>query len=267
MMPESEKMKVLVTGSSGLIGSMLIRALAGKYQFSGLDRAMGTHRSSGANAPDVPTLVVDGSKGVDAIVPAFRGVEAVVHLAADVRQDAPWESVLPNNIVLTHNVWEAARIAGVKRIVFASSNHAVGMFERDDPYRRIVNGDYAGLDPARVPKVDHTVPVRPDGDYGISKAYGEAVGRYYFEKFGIKAACLRIGTVNPHDNPTKSVRHFATWCSHRDLAQLVDMCLSAPELGFDIFYGVSNNRWRFWDIAHAGKTVGYRPVDDAESYR
>ncbi len=257
-----EKTKVLVTGSSGLIGAMLIRSLAERYQFSGLDRV------KGANTPGVPTLVADASKGgVEAILPAFKGVHAVVHLAADVRQDAPWDSVLPNNLVLTHNVWEASRLSGVRRIVFASSNHAVGMFENDDPYRRIVKGDYAGLDPAKVKKVDHTVPVRPDGDYGISKAFGEAAGRYYFEQFGIEAACLRIGTVNPQNDPTKSVRHFATWCSHRDLAQLVDKCLSAPRLGFEIFYGVSNNKWRFWDIAHAEQAVGFKPQDNAESYR
>lgn len=259
-MPEPIK-RVLVTGSSGLIGSMLIRSLADKYDFSGIDRARG------ANAPDVPTLITDASKSVDAILPAFKGVDAVVHLAADVRQDAPWDSVLPNNIALTHNVWEACRVSGVRRIVFASSNHAVGMFENDDPYRRIVKGDYAGLDPAKVKKVDHTVSVRPDGDYGISKAYGEAVGRYYFEQHGIEAACLRIGTVNPHNSPVKSVRHFATWCSHRDLAQLVDRCLAAPKLGFEIFYGVSDNRWRFWDTAHAGQAVGFKPVDNAETYR
>ncbi len=253
--------RVLVTGSSGLIGAMLIRSLANKYQFSGLDRV------KGPNAPDIPTLVADASKDIDSIVPAFKGIDEVVHLAADVRQNAPWDSVLPNNLVLTHNVWEASRIAGVKRIVYSSSNHAVGMFENDDPIKRIVKGDYAGLDPAKVKQVDHNAPIRPDGDYGISKVFGEATGRYYFEQFGIEAACLRIGSLVPHNNPTKSVRHFATWCSHRDLAQLVDKCLSVSKLGFDIFYGVSGNKWRFWDISHAEKVLGYRPQDNAETYR
>ncbi len=258
---------ILVTGSSGLIGSMLIRSLAGNYVFSGLDRVGPRTGMAAGGAPDVPTLIADAATGVGAILPAFTGMDAVVHLAADVRQDAPWDSVLPNNVALTHNVWEACRLSGVKRVVFASSNHAVGMFENDDPYRRIVQGDYAGLDPAKVHKVDHTVPVRPDGDYGISKAFGEATGRYYFEQFGIEAACLRIGTVIPHDSPKKSVRHFATWCSHRDLAQLVDRCLSVPKLGFEVFYGVSGNKWRFWDISHAAEVVGYSPADDAERFR
>ncbi len=257
----SQVKNVLVTGSSGLIGAMLVRSLAAKYHFSGLDRV------KGPSAPAIPTLVADASKDVATILPAFKGIDAVVHLAADVRQNAPWDSVLPNNLVLTHNVWEACRIAGVKRVVFSSSNHAVGMFETDDPIRRVVKGDYAGLEPGNIRRVDHFAPIRPDGDYGISKAYGEATGRYYFEQFGIEAACLRIGSVVPHDNPTKSVRHFATWCSHRDLAQLVDRCLSVPKLGFDIFYGVSNNKWRFWDTSHAEEIVGYMPQDDAEFYR
>jgi hypothetical protein len=110
------------------------------------------------------------------------------------------------------------------------------------------------------------VPVRPDSDYGISKVFGEATGRYYSEQFGLEVACLRIGTENRHNSPTQSVRHFATWLSHRDLVQLVDCCLTAP-LKFDIFYGVSNNLWRFWDISHAADVAGFKPKDNAEDWR
>lgn len=252
--------KVLVTGSSGLIGGVVIRTLGDKYAFSGLDRAQT------ADAPDIPTTVADVSNFAT-IRPAFDGMDAVVHLAADAGMHAPWESVLPNNIVATYNVFEAARQAGVKRLIFASSNHAVGMFELDAPYVGIRQGNYAGLDPAAFPRVDHTVRIRPDGYYGISKAFGEAMGAYYAENFPLSVICLRIGTVNRHNSPLHDVRHMATWLSHRDLAQLVDCCLSAQGIRFEIFYGVSGNTWHFWDIAHAARLLGYTPQDNAETYR
>ena len=252
-------MKVLVTGSSGLIGSMLISPLADEFVFLGLD----VHKSD--KAPDVPTLITDGSD-LGAIMPAFEGIDAVVHLAANAPVETPWPDVLKNNISTTHNVYEAARQHGLKRVVFASSNHAVGNFEMDEPYSRIRTGDYEGLTPGGFTRVDHTVPIRPDSDYGASKAFGEATGRYYHEHFGLEVACLRIGTCNAQNSPVGSVRSFATWLSHRDLAQLVQQCLTQP-LGFEIFYGVSDNTWRFWDTDHAKKVIGYAPLDNAEDYR
>ena len=252
-------MKVLVTGSSGLIGSMLINSLADRFDFSGLD----VRKSE--NAPDVPTLITDGSN-LEAIMPVFKGIDAVVHMAANAPVETPWPDVLKNNISTTHNVYEAARQQGVQRVIFASSNHAVGNFEMDEPYSRIRVGDYEGLTPGGFKRIDNTVPIRPDSDYGVSKAFGEATGRYYHEHFGLEVACLRIGTANAQDSPVGSVRTFATWLSHRDLAQLVNQCLTQP-LGFEIFYGVSDNTWRFWDNDHAKKVIGYAPLDNAEDYR
>lgn len=255
------KPKVLITGSSGLIGGVLVGHLGDRYDFYGLDR-----RPSKGGAGKIPTFVGDVSD-LASIRKSFDGMNAVVHLAANADMHQAWDSALSNGIVATHNVYEAARQAGAKRIVYASSNHAVGMFELDEPYRRIRKGDYSGLDPATLKQIDRTVMIRPDGYYGVSKAFGEALGAYYAENHGMEVACLRIGTVNPHNDPTHDVRQLATWCSHRDLAQLIDRCLSAPRLKFDIFYGVSNNKWRFWDIEHARKTVGYQPLDNAETYR
>ncbi len=260
MASKAPRPRVLVTGSGGLIGSMLIRSLSGRYDFYGLTR---TGREG---MPDVPTTIANASD-FDAIRPAFDGMDAVVHMAANTQVDAPWESILRDNLAATRNVYEASRQAGVRRFVYASSNHAVGLFENDEPYCRISRGDYAGLDPANVPKIDHTVPPRPDSHYGVSKVYGEAMGRYYSEQFGMEVACLRIGNVNRHDDPTHNVRHMAVWMSHRDLAQMVDRSLSVQGLRFEIFYGVSGNRWRFWDISHAERVLGYRPQDDAERYR
>ena len=143
----------------------------------------------------------------------------------------------------------------------------------DEPYSKIRAGNYKGLTPGGFKMIDHNVPVRPDSDYGVSKAFGEATGRYYHEHFGLEVACLRIGTVNPQNSPKGpqarpegSVRTLATWLSHRDLAQLVTQCITQP-LGFEIFYGVSDNTWRFWDTDHAKKTVGYSPLDNGEDYR
>lgn len=255
------KPKVLITGSSGLIGGVLVSHLGDRYSFSGLDR-----RGSEGGASKIPTSVGDVAD-LASIRNAFDGMNAVVHLAANADMHQAWDSALNNGIIATHNVFEAARQAGARRVVYASSNHAVGMFELDEPYRRIRKGDYSGLDPAKLKRIDRNVAIRPDGYYGVSKAFGEAIGAYYAENHGMEVACLRIGTVNRHNDPTHDVRQLATWCSHRDLAQLIDRCLSAPNLKFDIFYGVSNNKWHFWDIEHARKTIGYQPQDDAESYR
>ena len=252
-------MKVLITGSSGLIGSLLINGLFEKFEVSGLD----TRESS--KAARIPTTIADGAD-YRAMSRAFEGVNAVVHLAANAPVETPWPDVLKNNIAATHNVYEAAREHGIKRIVFASSNHAVGNFEMDEPYSRIRVGDYKGLTPRGYRMIDHNAPIRPDSDYGVSKAFGEATGRYYHEHFGIEVACLRIGTVNHQDSPTGSVRSLATWLSHRDLIQLVTKCLTQP-IDFEIFYGVSDNTWRFWDIDHAKKTIGYAPQDNGENYR
>jgi nucleoside-diphosphate-sugar epimerase len=249
--------RVLVTGAGGLIGGIVRRSLAGAYTLSGVDRAP---------LEDFYSLVADISD-LPAIQPAFEGVDAVVHLAADAGNEAPWDSVLPNNIVGTYNVFEAVRAAGVKRVVFASSNHATGMYECDHPYSAVVAGRYEGLSPGAYPMVDHRMPIRPDGYYGVAKQYGESLARYYHEEHGISFACLRIGTVNRDNNPLASVRQFATLCTHRDIAQLVRLCLEADDLRFEIFYGVSDNTWRFWDIDHARERVGYAPEDDTESWR
>ena len=131
----------------------------------------------------------------------------------------------------------------------------------------IAAGAYDGLDPQAIPQITTEMPIRPDGPYGIGKAFGEAAGRHYSDRYGMSVICLRIGTVNRENNPLASVRQFATLCTHRDIAQLVRLCLEARDLGFEIFYGVSDNTWRFWDIEHARKRVGYAPEDDAESWR
>jgi len=247
---------ILITGITGLIGKIVFNDLKKDYPITGLSlEKMDTVNHFQANIDNL-----------EEIMPAFRGQDAVIHLSADASDTASWESTLPNNIIGTYNVYEAARQNDVKRIIFASSNHTTGMFENDHPYHHIVNGEYNQVT-RPLQQISHTSEVRPDGYYGVSKAYGEDMGRYYSEQYGISVIALRIGTCNAHNQP-KNIRHFATWLSHRDQAQLVRKSLQAPEtLMFDIFYGVSRNKWRFWDIEHGEHVIGYDPKDNAENYR
>ena len=249
-------MRVLITGAAGLIGGVLREGLTG-HELRGIDaRPVEGFDSSIGDVSDFSS-----------IRPAFEGADAVIHLAADPSSSAPWDRVIGNNIIGTYNVFEAAKQAGVGRIVFASSNHVTGMYERDHPYSAIVAGRYEGLEPGAFQRVDHRMPIRPDGYYGVAKQYGESLGRYYFEEYGIEFACLRIGSFVRGNSPLGSIRAFATWCSYGDLSQLVQKSLDAESLGFEIFYGVSGNTWRFWDIDHARQRVGYEPKDNAETYR
>jgi uronate dehydrogenase len=247
---------VLVTGAAGLIGRIVAEALADDYIVHGLDVKRGRDVEW---VRDMTTL--------RQVEPAFEGVSAVVDLAADASASAPWTTVLRNNVPATVNTLEAARRAGIRRVVFASSNHVVGLFERDEPYASIVAGEYDGLDPTTLPRLTAAAPIRPDGPYGAGKAFGEAAARYYAEEHGLSVICLRIGTVNA-DNRPKSARQFATLLTHRDLVHLVRCGLAAPEdLLFGVFYGVSANTWRLWDIESARETIGYEPQDDAEAWR
>lgn len=247
---------MLVTGAAGLIGGIVLEGLSDQYAVHGLDRVKG---------PRVD-WVGDMAKR-RTIERAFHGMSAVVDLAAHSSATAPWSAVLKNNIPATLNALEAAREAGVERVVFASSNHVVGMYEHDEPYASIVAGEYERLDPDEAPRLTKDVPIRPDGPYGVGKAFGEAAARYAAETYGLSVICLRIGTVNRADRPT-GPRHYATLLTHRDLVHLVGCCLAAPDsLRFGVFYGVSANAWRLWDIEDARAEIGYAPRDDAESFR
>ena len=134
------------------------------------------------------------------------------------------------------------------------------------PYCHVVKGEYDLVDAGAIPMVTHESPIRPDSHYGVSKAYGEALGRFHHEEYGLSVSCLRIGSLRPNDNPFGDVRFYATWQSHRDLAQQVRKSLER-DVGFGIFYGVSDNKWRFWDIDHAMDVIGYSPLDNAEEHR
>jgi uronate dehydrogenase len=246
----------LVTGAAGLIGGVLRKGFGDDYRLLGIDRRRGDS--------------VDWARDMRSarrVRSLFAGVDTVIDLAAMSSPTTSWKDVRRMNVPATLNVLECARLAGVRRVLFASSNHVTGMYERDEPYAAIVAGEYGELEPGSFPRIDTRLAVRPDGPYAVGKALGEAACRYYADAFGLSVICLRIGTVRPSDRPA-SPRHFATLLTHRDLVQLVRCCIEAPvDLGFAIYYGVSANTWRIWDIESVRAQIGYEPVDDAEHWR
>jgi nucleoside-diphosphate-sugar epimerase len=247
----------VITGAAGLLGTLLSQRLGDRYEVEGVDRA----RTRAAHVHRADTA---RSRSLDSL---FRGADAVIDLAGLAGADTPWPKVWENNLPATMNALEAARRAGVKRFVYASSNHVTGMYEREPPYAAIVAGEYDGLEPNGVPLIRADWPLRPDGPYAIGKALGEAAARYYADAFGLAAICLRIGTVNAEDRPTEA-RHFATLLSHADLVRLVEAAVRAPDdLRFGVYYGVSGNTWRIWAVDDARSELGYEPQDDAERFR
>ena len=249
--------RVLITGAAGLVGGVLLNGLVDDYALRGLD----------VKPVDGVESVTADAVDLDAGMAAYEGVDTVIDLASVPDQHSPWETVRANNLPSTWNALESARRAGAKRLIFASSNHATGNYENDEPYASIVAGGYGGLTPGGFPLVTPDMPIRPDGPYGIGKAFGEAAGRYYSDVHGLSVICLRIGTLNRESRPT-AIRHFATLLTHGDLVRLVRGCVDAPDsLRFAIFYGVSDNTWRFWDISNSRELAGYAPQDNAERWR
>src|SRR3954471_5369299 len=226
---------VLITGATGDVGTHLSRELAGKYKLRLSDKRP-------LKAPKGQTFVkADVSKMADAMR-ITKGVDAVVHLGG-YSVEGPWASILQANIIGCYNVFEAARKNRVKRIIFPSSNHAVGFYRRDQT-------------------IDYRVYPTPDSRYGVSKVFGEALGSLYVDKYGMEVYMMRIGNVNP---VPIDKRRLSIWFSPRDLAQLVSIGIDHPGIKFEIVYGISGNKRAWYDNSNA-KRLGYKPQDDAETY-
>jgi uronate dehydrogenase len=226
---------VLITGAAGDIGTHLSRELAGRYTLRLSDRRP-------LKPPRGQTFVrADISKMADALR-ISRGVDAIVHLGG-YSVEGPWPAILQANIVGGYNVFEAARRNRVKRILFPTSNHAVGYYRRDQT-------------------IDHRVYIKPDSRYGVSKVFGEALGSLYADKYGMECFMIRIGNVNPR--PIDK-RRLSIWLSPRDLAQLVSIGIDHPHIKFEIVYGISRNTRAWYDNSNAFR-LGYRPQDDSELY-
>ena len=255
-MSTSGNRKVLITGAAGLIGNVLIDRLGSTYDISSLD----LHP-----VESIPSTVAS-LDDYDAMRPAFDGIDSVVHLAADRAAYAGWDSVLPNNLVGTYNVFEASRDAGVKRVVFASSNHATGGFYLVPPWKHIADGDFDQLVAGEYALVDESAPIRPDGFYGVSKAFGEALGSYYNDYHGLSSIHLRIGWVISTDDPTFSPFALSLWLSHRDVAQAVQKSIEAPaSLTYGVYYATSDNHWKIFNIDRAKTELDFTPEDGAGS--
>ncbi len=242
--------KLLITGCHGLVGTILWEQLAGSFELFGLDIYS---KNTNDNIFRADITKPDQIKKIFDHIPSLTHI---VHLAGDPRMDADWESVYLNNIGGTKNIYEAARLHGVKRVVFASSNHTTGAYEGVPPSLHTKDN------PSLITVND---PIRPDGFYGVSKVAGEAIARMYYDLYGLESICLRIGSVLKGNNPHSNPRYESTWLSHRDLVQLVKKSLMA-KVKFGIYYGVSNNKRRFWDISNAVSEINYQPEDDASSF-
>ena len=238
MTPSLNPARVAITGAAGYLGTVLRSGLG--HRFGPLRLTDIAPLKTPASA-DEQFVAADLTR-IDEVERALDGVETVVHLGA-CSLEAPWETILQANIVGTWNVFEAARRAGVKRVVYASSHHTVGYYRRE---RRV------GIDE----------PPRPDSRYGISKVFGEAVGRMYADKYGMSVIAQRIGVARPEpQNP----RGVLTWISERDYVQLTQRCIEAQDAHFLVVYGISDNDGGFWDNP-AAAVIGYAPQDNGAAF-
>jgi uronate dehydrogenase len=229
---------VLLTGAAGGLGT-LKRGLLPEYGYT-------LRLLEVRPVEDEPDAITADLADLDALREAVRGVDAIIHLAG-ISLEAPFEKILKANIEGTYHLYEAAREEGVRRIVFASSNHAVGCTPRPR------NGD---------PLVPVDTPRRPDTFYGLSKSFGEDLAQLYWDKHGIETVSVRIGSCFPE--PT-SVRMLSLWLSPADGARLFHAALTAPDVGHTVVYGSSANTRLWWDLSTA-RALGYEPRDDSEPY-
>ena len=230
--------RVLLTGACGGVGQRL-RTLLRPH----CDTLVLSDLKAPADLLGDETFISADLADFDAVQKAVVGVDSIVHLGG-YSVEGPWAAILSANIVGTYNLFEAARLAGVKRVIFASSNHVAGFYSRQQV-----------IDAAALPL--------PDSRYGVSKAFGEALGAFYAHKFGLGVLCIRIGNVA--DAPVDE-RRLAIWLKPDDLVALVRIGLETPDLVYDVVYGMSDNAGSWWDNTRALE-LGYRPSGRSQDWR
>lgn len=231
---------MLVTGAGGTIGHDVLTLLQ-EAPRADFDLVLTDADADPEGDPPVGQLDV---RDLEAVVTALEGVDTVIHLAGAASPEAPWEDVLDLNIVGTRAVLEGARRAGVRRVVLASSNHAMGMYDRDEQW----------------PVYNH-LPPRPDSLYGVSKVVGEVLGRFYHDEHGLDVIALRIGWESGDFGAADDTLTRGMWTSPRDMAQALRRAVQAP-VRFGVYYITSDNAERRWDLTDALVDLGYRPQDD-----
>jgi len=227
--------RVLLTGAAGGVGTRLRKLLPPIYP----DLVLSDIRKPDDLAPGERFVQADLAD-MPAVERLCDGIDGIVHLGG-FSVEGPWDTILQANIIGLYNTFEAARRQGVKRIIFASSNHAVGFYRRDQT-------------------IAPDVTVRPDSRYGVSKAFGEALGAFYSDKFGLEIFCIRIGNVD--DKPIDA-RRLAIWLKPEDLVQLIRIGLEHPDVRYEVVYGASDNARAWWDNSRA-HALGYKPTGRSE---
>lgn len=230
--------RLLLTGAAGALGGVLregLAAHAAKLRLSDIEPVIGLSAHE--------ELVIADLADTQAMLELTRDVDAVVHMGG-MAHEHTFETILHSNIVGLYNIYEGCRKNGVARVVWGSSNHAIGFYPRTQV-------------------IDANVPTRPDSNYGISKAFGENVAQYYWDKYGVESVSIRIGSCRPEPEDR---RMLTTWLSYPDLVHLVERALLAPRVEHTVVYGMSNNDMSVWDNRRA-RHLGYVPRDNAESFR
>jgi len=231
--------RLLLTGAAGGLGKVLRERLQPFAERIRLSDVAPMAPAAGPHEEIVPCNLADKA-AVDALV---AGCDAIVHLGG-VSVERPFEEILEANIKGVFHVYEAARRHGVQRVVFASSNHVIGFYQQSE-------------------HLDNTVARRPDGNYGLSKSFGEDVAQFYFDRYGIETVSIRIGSSFPEP---LNRRMMSTWLSYRDLTTLIEKSLFTPNVRHTVVYGASANRDAWWDNAGAA-VLGFVPQDSSEIFR
>ena len=234
-----KRRRVLITGAAGRIGSLLAQHWREHHELVLTDKRLPV-----TAAP--VTFVKSDLSDPSSMRPLFENIDTVIHLAADPRPNASWQSLLPNNVVATHNVLEAAADAACHRVILASSLNAVAGYAADV-------------------QVTTTMPVAPANLYGAAKAFGEAMGRYYADQRKLSVLCVRLGAVVEVNDARLVPDHplLDSMLTTADLLKLYDACLSIDDVRFGIFHGISDNRFKRLDLSDTRSVLNYQPCDDA----
>jgi NAD+ dependent glucose-6-phosphate dehydrogenase len=254
-------MKVMITGIVGTIGTIVADYIEKDHEVHGVD----VRESDRPN-----TTQIDLADSADELAKTFEGVDVVLHFAADRRHEPwiSWNELMRPNIIATANVYTAAHKAGVRRVVFASSMHAVGGYELIEPYASIINGNYEGIDRNKVELVKGLgQDAKPDSEYSASKVFGESLGKYFSEFEEMEGLVVRVGTVHPNNKPGTDSRSWVSYFSRNDIPGYFRACIEKKDVSYDILYGSSNNDWKVYDTPYAFNYLDFQPSDNAENHR